>query len=108
MPVPPPPVPAKLRELLKDYPNQIARLQQVLNAVAEEPAAAPRFEYAIWALEGRVDTFFQEARAELKAATESGDARLIAEAGAKERLMARLVLQKPWYGDKEFSAYFGK
>lgn len=62
MPVPQPLVPTKLRELLKNYPGHIARLQEVLTAAAEEPEGAPRLEYTIWALEGRLSTFGKEAR----------------------------------------------
>lgn len=88
--LPPPPVPQKLCEMLKDYPEHIAGLQQTLNRLIEKPMhGTPPFERAIWLLEGRLETFMSEARAELQAAEDSGDAQAIAGAKAKELLMFR-------------------
>lgn len=65
--LPAPPVPNGLREMLRDYPEHIERLQDALNWVVEHPArGTPPFERAIWALEGRIETFISEARDELK------------------------------------------
>lgn len=90
MPPLPPPVPQRLREMLKDYPGHIERLQEALNTVVEKPSkATPPFEVAIWMLEGGLETFISEAREELKAAEASGDPEAIARANAKERLMFR-------------------
>ncbi|MCU1125268.1 hypothetical protein JAK51_03310 [Stenotrophomonas maltophilia] len=54
-----PPVPATLREMLKDYPEHIERLQEVLNRSVERSRKIPfmPFDNAIWALEGRLQTF---------------------------------------------------
>jgi hypothetical protein len=87
--LPQPPVPEKLREMLKDYPEQIERLQEVLNPFATPKVRLMPFDEAIWALEGRLETFIHEASAELKAAEATGDAQAIARAELKERLMFR-------------------
>lgn len=85
-----PPVPKKLREMLRDYPGHIDRLQEQLNSVAEEPrSVSPKFEVAIWMLEGQLDEFIREAQTELEASQTTGDAEAIARAEAKESLMFR-------------------
>jgi len=48
----------KLLEKLRDYPDHIQRLQEVLNIVAAAPPSViPRLERAIEALQGRLCTF---------------------------------------------------
>lgn len=90
MHVPPPPVPAKLREMLKDYPEHIERLQAALNTVVEKPSkAAPPFEVAIWVLEGGLETFISEARDELDTANAGDDSEAMSLAEGKLRLMFR-------------------
>ncbi len=90
MPSSTPPVPAKLREMLKDYPGHIERLQEVLNHSVERSRRVPLmpFDDAISALDGRLRTFIMEARAELADAEKSGDPTAIAQAKEKERLMS--------------------
>lgn len=86
--LPAPPIPQRLRELLKDYPGHLARIQEVLNNVVEDPLKlTPLFEQAIWALESRTSAFIREAQAELEVAQEVGDADAIAKAEVKEELM---------------------
>lgn len=88
--LPAPPIPQCLRELLKDYPGHLARIQEVLNRVVLDHAkSVPLFEQAIWALESRTSAFIREAATELEAAQASGDAGLIALAEAKASLMRR-------------------
>ena len=88
--LPQPPVPQRLRELLKDYPQHLVRIQDVLNRVVLDHAkSVPLFEQAIWALESRTSAFIREAQAELEVAQASGDAELIALAEAKASLMRR-------------------
>lgn len=88
--VPPPPIPQRLRELLKDYPEHLARIQEDLNdLVLNHAKSIPLFEQAIWDLEGRTSAFIREAQAELEAAQEAGDAAAIARAEAKAKLMRR-------------------
>ncbi|WP_241200794.1 hypothetical protein [Lysobacter enzymogenes] len=85
---PRPPVPKGLREMLKDYPEHIERLQEVLNYVVETSSAGVSpFDRAIWVLEARLETFISEARDELEAAEASGDAEAIARAKDKKYLM---------------------
>jgi hypothetical protein len=56
-------------------------LQDALNDVVEKPSrATPPFEVAIWMLKGALETFYSEAREELKAAEPSGDPEAIAKA----------------------------
>ena len=92
--LPLPPIPQRLREMLKDYPGHLVRLQEVLNTVVEGPMKAKgspdyTFERATWRLEGRLETFIHEAQDELEAAKANGDAEAIARAEAKEDLMFR-------------------
>ncbi len=85
-----PPVPATLREMLKDYPEHIERLQEVLNRSVERSRKIPfmPFDNAIWALEGRLQMFVIEAHDELIAAEASGEPKAISQAQEKERLMS--------------------
>jgi hypothetical protein len=87
--LPPPPVPQKLREMLKDYPGHIERLQEVLDAFARPKVRLMPFDAAVWALDSELETFVDEAGAELKAAEATGNIRAVARAEAKERLMFR-------------------
>ncbi|MCW4455296.1 hypothetical protein OK348_10880 [Flavobacterium sp. MXW15] len=82
-----PPIPEGLREMLKDYPDHIERLQEALVTVMAKPSNTPPLERAIWALEGRLETFMFEARDELKLAEASGNAERIARAKEKDILM---------------------
>ena len=83
--LPPPPVPQGLREMLKDYPEHIERLQAALNRIMEKKmSGADPFERAIWLLEGRLETFVSEARQELRAAEESGNVDAITRAKSKK------------------------
>jgi hypothetical protein len=55
-----PPVPQGLREMLKDYPEYIHRLQNDLMRVITKPSkSTPPFEVAIWELEGTLETFYR-------------------------------------------------
>ncbi len=106
MPLSAPPVPAKLREMLKDYPEHIDRLQRRLTEVAEDPRPyAPRFEVAVWALEDQLDAFKSEARKELAVAKASGDPEMVEKADAKERLMSQAAWKHVWLGDTELWEY---
>jgi predicted metal-dependent hydrolase len=92
--LPQPPIPPRLRELLADYPDHLERIQEALNYAFDGPRPARGstshiFEQVIWALEGRLETFFREAKAELTTAQASGDAAAIAQVDAKFRLMIR-------------------
>lgn len=52
--------------MLKDYPEHIDHLQEVLNYVTETSSAGvDPFDRAIWVLEGRLETFITEARTQM-------------------------------------------
>ena len=86
--LPAPPVPQRLRELLKDYPELIQTLQNDLNAVMLNPSkVTPLFDSMIWTLEDALGLFITQARGELEAAQADGNAQAIAEADAKLDLM---------------------
>lgn len=103
--LPTPPVPQGIRELLIDYPNHIRRLQEALSDYAKKPFRVMPFDGAIWALEGRLDTFVSEARKELKQAKASGDDQDIARAEEKEILMLHACLVSQ-YDLGELAEYF--
>ena len=85
-----PPVPAKLREMLKDYPEHIERLQEARNSVEHRRIKSdPPFETAVWLLEDCLDGFISEARIHLAAVEASCEARSIAKADEKFKLMFR-------------------
>lgn len=100
--LPSPPVPQKLREMLKDYPEHIERLHEVLSHVKRGPNLMP-FDEAVWLLEGRLETFISEARAELRAAETGGDAEAIEQARKKELLMLHA---RGLHGLNDLRAYF--
>ena len=86
--LPPVPVPPRLRELLKDYPEHIERLQEALNSIIAKPSlGTPQFEVAIWELEGETSLFVAEAQEELEGAKANGDPQKIAAAEEKWRVM---------------------
>ncbi|RMH93232.1 hypothetical protein EBB59_06570 [Lysobacter pythonis] len=93
--------------MLKDYPGHIERLQDVLDSMLAKPShGVDPFNRAIWKLEGRLETFISEARAELKAAEASGDPVAIERAKAKELLMGRASSKGRWIGDDDLWRYF--
>ena len=92
--LPLPPIPQRLREMLKDYPKHLQQLQEDLNYALDgsRPARGTTnhvFEEMIWALEGCLDAFIREAKDELEAAQASGDAEAVGRADLKLRLMFR-------------------
>lgn len=108
MPLPAPPIPAKLREMLHEYPEHIERLQEALNKSAEDSRKIPLmpFDDAISALEGRLGTFISEAHAELASAQISGDSKAITRAVEKERLMFSAHFKRHWLDDEPLYNYF--
>ena len=85
---PHPPVPAKLREMLRHYPEHIERLQNALYSVKDRRIkSTPPFEAAAWVLEDYLSGFIGEARAELITAEESGNPQDVALANKKLELM---------------------
>lgn len=104
-----PPVPRKLREMLKDYPQHIERLQEALDYVTQTSSAGvDPFERATWALESRLGKFVIEAREEVEAAEASGDAAAIERAKEKESLMSRASWKHVWRSDDALWNFFGQ
>jgi hypothetical protein len=102
-----PPVPAKLREMLKDYPEHIERLQNALNSVKDRRIKSiPPFEAAAWALEDTLAWFIREARIELADAEASSDPQAIARAQGKEKLMFAASFKRHWLGDESIHTFF--
>ncbi|HYQ23523.1 hypothetical protein [Stenotrophomonas sp.] len=88
MSLPPPPIPSKLRDALKDYPEHIEELQKTLDSVkGRRIRSFPAFHYAAWKLEDCLADFIAEARAQVATAGASGDPRAIERAKEKEKLM---------------------
>ena len=90
--LPLPPIPQRLREMLKDYPQHLQQLQEDLNYAIDgsRPARGTTnhvFEEMIWALEGCLDAFIREAKDELEAAQASGNAEAVVTAKEKVSLM---------------------
>ncbi|WP_251044493.1 MULTISPECIES: hypothetical protein [unclassified Lysobacter] len=85
----PPPVPSVLREILKDYPEHIERLQELLAEFLEPKLRLQPYDEAVWALEDAMSGFLGDANKELKAAEASGDAMAIEKAAAKAKVMSR-------------------
>lgn len=84
--LPPPPVPEKLREMLKDYPELIQEIRDTLDGYAKKPNSLQPFDGALWLLEDTLSSFYSKARSELKAAEASGDVQAIQ--NAKEKRLA--------------------
>jgi hypothetical protein len=104
--LPPPPVPQRLREMFKEYPEHVVRLQEVLNHVTQTSSAGVTpFDRFVWVLESRLGTFASEAREELKIAEASGDYDVIEKAKSKAALMSSARHKRHWIGDEALGAY---
>jgi hypothetical protein len=105
--LPPPPVPEKLCEMLKDYPEHLQELQKALSGVVEKASkVTPPFEMAVWMLEDTLADFVVEAAEELKVAESSGDSAAIANAKEKYSLMGRARSKARWIADDRLWEYF--
>lgn len=103
----PPQVPAALRELLRDYPGHVERLQAVLNEFGEPTPRVQPLDEAVWAIQNRLDSFLQETIAELKAAQASGSIQLVEDAKRKRSAMGR-ALQRFDSDPEGFGHYFAR
>lgn len=102
-----PPVPQGLRESFKDYPDHIARLESALQESVDKPSPiTPPLEFAIWAIEGCLDTFIDESREKLRVAEQAGDTEAIALAKATHLLMLHSVAKGTWKA-QNLMDYFG-
>lgn len=90
--------------MLQDYPELLLEIQDGLNRIVNEMVGhgnvTPPFERAIWRLEDTLERFIDEAQDELEAAQASGHQEAVERAEAKEDLMARIRLDRPWSGDR--------
>ncbi|HEX7642728.1 MAG TPA: hypothetical protein VF472_11035 [Burkholderiaceae bacterium] len=104
--IPEPPVPAELRERLKDYPHIIQEIQDELNKlVSKEHYGTPPFEEATWILQGVLGRYADQARRETRAAEASGDMQAI-EAAKQKRLLLGTARNEFWVGDDALWEYF--
>jgi hypothetical protein len=103
---PHPPIPKNLREMLKEYPQHIERLQEALDEYAQKPFLLMPFDGAVWAIEGRLETFVSETRTEVRAAEASGDTNEIEKANQKASLMRRAHFKDRWIDDAALWSYF--
>lgn len=88
--LPPPPIPQKLREMLKDYPECLQELRKVLNDIVSDPSyGTPPFEMAVWILGDTLSDFAINAHDELQTAEASRDLKAVTKAKEKELLMYR-------------------
>jgi len=101
-----PPLPQGLRDMLRDQPDHVERLQEALNAVIENPASGvDPYDRAVWALEGRIETFIAEARKSLRAAEAQNDEALITRAKEHLHLMHGCSSRSLWKASN-LLAYF--
>lgn len=106
MTIPAPPVPARLRELLADYPAHLEKLQHAITKAADEPRPiAAHIEMVIWAIEDTMEAFVAEARSEVRSAKEGDDAEKVALAEEAESLMRRARFKHVWIGDAGLTDY---
>ncbi|EFF49247.1 conserved hypothetical protein [Xanthomonas citri pv. aurantifolii str. ICPB 10535] len=102
-----PPVPQGLRESFKDYPDHIARLENALQESVDKPSPiTPPLEFAIWAIEGCLDTFVDESREKLRIAEQTGDQEAIALAKSTHLVMLHSASKGAWK-EQNLMDYFG-
>ncbi|WP_294994425.1 hypothetical protein [uncultured Stenotrophomonas sp.] len=93
--------------MLKDYPELIERLQEVLDSVVEKPSrGTAQFERALWKLEGRLTTFLNEARSELEAAKASSDPDAVIRSNQKLDLVEQANWVNHWIADEAMRNFF--
>ena len=101
-PIPPPPVPQGLRDMLKDYPEHIQTLQDDLSETMAKPfGVTPLFEQAVWAIEGAISGFISHARKKLDSANASRDALAIQKAEREISLMRQASFKERWLGESD-------
>jgi hypothetical protein len=110
--IPPPPVPPRLREMLKDYPELVQKIQDELDWIVGEMVGRSNvthpYERAVWRLEDSLEDLYIRARRELEAIELGGDLQAIERAKQKLHLIGRIGSDRPWHddGDESLWSYF--
>ena len=104
--LPAPPVPQKLCELLKDYPEYIASLQDILDTFSKPKPRLQPFDEAIWLLEDSLADFLAKASMELEAAKIGSDAVAIEQATKKVESLSLARGKFRWITDEGLWNYF--
>lgn len=85
--LPPIPIPPRLLDLLREYPDSIKEIRDRLDRYLKDPDGLQPLDHAIWALEDKLDTLISKAQSEVERAKTSGDAEALANAKAKVSVM---------------------
>lgn len=104
--LPAPPVPQKLRELLKDYPEYIASSQEILNTFSKPAPRLQPFDEAVWLLEDGLADFLAKASMEWEAAKSGGDAVAIEQATKRVESLSLARGKFRWITDEGLWNYF--
>jgi hypothetical protein len=110
--IPPPPVPPRMREMLKDYPEMIEDVQDELNYIVdvmlECDGGVPPFEHAVWRLQDTLGRFLDEAKGELARGNANGDLEAVKRAEKRIDLIWRVRGDRAWNddGDQSLWSYF--
>lgn len=104
--LPPIPIPARVRELLRDYPDLLARLEERL-VIAREHPTHPPIEGVIWAFEDTLEGFAIDAQGDRRRAEEADDEQAMARADAKFSAAVKAGLKHIGLRDlREVEEYF--
>ena len=85
--LPPIPIPPRLLDLLKEYPELIQDIRNTLDIYMKKPNILQPLDGALWLLEDTLSAFISRARDEVDRAEASGDAEAIVKAKAKVSIM---------------------
>ena len=86
--LPPIPIPPRLVELLKDYPDLVQEIRDTLDFYLKRPSYQP-LDGALWLLEDTLSDFISRVRDEVKHAENSGDKDAVVKAETKLSVMFR-------------------
>ena len=98
--IPPPPVPQFLRETLKDYPEIVQDIQEVL---ADAASSSPYFDWAITRLQDTLSAYRSNAYEAFKAVEKAADSQAIYKAKVK---YDALVDARRWPSLDELQNYY--
>jgi hypothetical protein len=103
------PVPERLRDHLRDYPDYIERLQEILTEAAERAALGkPDLSLAVRDLNVRLDTFRREAQKAAGIAGDSTDSDAALLAHARLQAINAALSDQSWSSDVALVAYFAQ